>query len=43
MNIPLNRWTVGAAIALIASLGPDFLSAIMRAVFAVGGAYVPAA
>lgn len=42
MNIPLNRWTVLAILGIAALFGPDFVSAVMRAVVALGGAYVPA-
>lgn len=42
MNIPVNRWTVGAVLVLAALMGPDFVSAVMRAMVALGGAYVPA-
>jgi hypothetical protein len=30
MQIPVNRWTVGAAVALIAWLGGDFMSSIFQ-------------
>lgn len=42
MNIPMNRWTIGAVLALAALLGPDFLSWAMGVVAAMGGAYLPA-
>jgi hypothetical protein len=42
MNIPLNRWTVGLVLVVAALIGGDFFTAVMRAVVAMGNAYVPA-
>jgi len=42
MNIPVNRWTVGIAVALISVFGGDFVSAVMRVVMAIGYNNVPA-
>lgn len=42
MNIPVNRWTVGAVIILTAIFGGDFVSAIMKAITVIGASYVPA-
>lgn len=42
MNIPLNRWTLLALVAVGAIFGSDVLSALMRGVAAIGQAYVPA-
>lgn len=42
MNIPLNRWTIGLVLAVAALFGGDVLTAVLRAVSALGLAYVPA-
>lgn len=42
MNIPINRWTVGAVLVTAAIFGPDFVQAILRAVAALGGPMFPA-
>lgn len=42
MNIPMNRWTIGLILVASALFGGDFVSAVMRAVTAMGQAYVPA-
>lgn len=42
MNIPLNRWTILAVLAVTALMGGDFMSAVLRAITAMGAAYVPA-
>jgi len=42
MNIPVNRWTILVVLAVTALMGGDFTSAILRAVIAMGNAYVPA-
>jgi hypothetical protein len=41
-QIPLNKWTISAFLALAALMGGDFFSAVMRAVTALGSSYVPA-
>jgi len=42
MNIPVNRWTVGVVLVIVALMGGDLTSAVFRAVIAMGNAYVPA-
>lgn len=41
-NIPINKWTVIAVLVLTASLGGDFVSALMRTITALGANYIPA-
>lgn len=43
MNVPINRWTLAAAIALAAYLGSDFVEALVRVVGVLAMPYVPAA
>lgn len=42
MNIPVNRWTVAAALAVAAWVGGDLWSAVLQAVAALVIPHVPA-
>jgi len=41
-QIPVNRWTVGVVVALLAVFGSDFIAPIMKAVAVLSAPYVPA-
>lgn len=41
-KIPVNRWTVGAVVAVLAIFGGDFVAPIMKAIAVMSAPYVPA-
>lgn len=41
-NIPVNRWTVGAILAVCVFFGSDFLAPFMKALAVMTNPYVPA-
>lgn len=42
MQIPVNRWTMGALLAAVAIWGGDFLAPLMKAIAILSAPYVPA-
>lgn len=41
-NIPVNRWTLGAAALLAIFFGNDFVAPILKAIGILAAPYVPA-
>lgn len=41
-QIPLNRWTVGAVVALLAFFGGDLIEPIMKALAVLTSSHMPA-
>lgn len=42
MNIPVNRWTVGIALALTLIFGNDIVAPLIKAIGIMTSPYVPA-
>lgn len=41
-QIPVNRWTMGLALALAVFFGNDFIAPILKAIAVVSSPYIPA-
>lgn len=41
-NVPVNRWTVGAVVAVLAIFGGDFIAPIMKVIAVLTAPYTPA-
>jgi len=41
-QVPVNRWTVGAVVALLSIFGGDLLAPVMKVIAVLSASHVPA-